>query len=270
MEKGYAKDIEALYPDNSTGVSEKLFVFTGAAAVLGLVVAFNQNISRNSEPVLEDTLESHVAQRPPSVEKTKKEKEIKEVYDRIKKNFEEIETMVTYLPHQEAIQRFNTQNSLMKRTIPSVTVGGKVFKLEVESLDCYYGVTFRGECEQAYTSRPYKAPFRVILSNAEVQAIYQMLGGQADLYIYDKAHPQTDQISINHFVSKFGLRPIPNWWNIMVAPNFTAFLKLRTFEGEEHQFLDSKLGDLHAALKVPYDAQKARQAVWNGSVKHKI
>jgi len=270
MEKGYAKDIEARAPNDSTGISEKLAVFTGAAAVLGLVAAFNQNISGNSEPVFEDAVDSHVAQRPPSAEQRKKEKEMTELYAHVKKNFEEIETMVAYLPHQNEVKEFDSQNSVTKRTIPSVTVGGKTFKLEVESLNCYYGVNFRGECEQVYTGRPYRAPFRVILSNGEVHAVYQMLGEQVDLFIYDKGAPQTEEAPVKLFLSKFATRPIPNRFNNPVAPNFTASLKIRTYEGEEHQFLDSKLGELHDALKVPYDAKKNRRAARNSNVKTKI
>ena len=42
MDKGYAKDIEAEASNENKSISEKLAVFTGAAAVLGLVAAFNQ------------------------------------------------------------------------------------------------------------------------------------------------------------------------------------------------------------------------------------
>ena len=178
---------------------------------------------------------------------------MRDVYAHIKKNFEEIETMVAYIPHKEEIRQFDLRNSLTKRTIPSISVGGKNFKLEVESLDCDHGVTFRGECEQGYSGYAYKAPYRIILSNGEVRVVYQMQMNErrADLSLYDKAHPQ--------MVNK------------SVVPNFKAFLVVtNTYQGEEYKLLDSKLGDLHAALKVPYDAKKARQAVWNSNVKKKL
>jgi len=88
--------------------------------------------------------------------------------------------MVAYLPHQNEVKEFDSQNSVTKRTIPSVTVGVKLFKLEVNLWIAIMVLTLEGNANR-YTPETIQGAFRVILSNGEVHAVYQMLGEQVDL-----------------------------------------------------------------------------------------
>jgi hypothetical protein len=255
------RNIDAGYSDPYKGMSEKLSGVVNAAAVLGLVAAFGQDIRKNSIPaedaqnnvtVVEPIL-SRPAQQPGGEERDSDNEKRREIHHQVTQAFRGIFRKMAYLQHHEK-DEYSAENDgdLIKWILPTqVTVDGITYSLEVQTLDCRYGLNSKpsNKCRDSYAGMSsYKEPYRIILRNAARTGTYTMAHDKVELVVHNLQDPNAQAFvayinRTGEFIKKRGPFGTPE-------PEYIGY---------EYEFLEEKIGKLNALLQVLYDAQKARE-----------
>ncbi len=263
----YTSDIDPV--DQRVKSSDKFFaVGFGAAAVLSLIATLSRDI--DSAIRHDENYSVTVADQPnpfrelldATTDTLSSMSEEERVYHAVNAAFDDIIAKTSFLPHQE--KKITTgfgENKTM--TIPSITVGGKVYKLEVESCVDH---SLSPQCGRANSPAN-----RITLSNSQMRGVYRIdQSGMIELKIYDLQNPQIDgnkQVVPNSTAYIFNTQRFAD----VDDPSYDPFgVPRHIYEGNEYKFLEEKIKALQNALRLLYDAKVAKDAAGRAAAKKRF